>query len=52
MIITVFGATGQVGRFLVSLALAKGHTVRAFGRNVEDLIDHDLDNDALIAIKG
>ena len=52
MIITVFGATGQVGRFIVSLALAKGHSVRAFGRNVEELIDHDLDNDALIAIKG
>jgi len=52
MIITVFGATGQVGRFIVSQALAKGHSVRAFGRNVTDLIDHDLDNDALIAIKG
>lgn len=52
MIITVFGATGQVGRFIVSQALAKGHMVRAFGRNIEGLIDSDLDNDDLIAIKG
>lgn len=52
MTITVFGATGQVGRFIVSQALAKGHTVRAFGRNVADLIDHDVDHEALIAIKG
>jgi len=52
MLITVFGATGQVGKFIVSQALAKGHTVRAFGRNVADLIDRDLDHDALIAIKG
>ncbi len=52
MILTVFGATGQVGRFIISQALANGHTVRAFGRNVEELMDQDLDNDALIAIKG
>lgn len=52
MIITVFGATGQVGRFVVSQALALGYKVRAFGRNVSDLIDHDLNHDALTAIQG
>lgn len=34
MIITVFGATGMVGKHLVKIALHKGHTVKAFGRNV------------------
>ncbi|HNP54218.1 MAG TPA: NAD(P)H-binding protein [Ferruginibacter sp.] len=34
MIITVFGATGQVGKEIVQQALYAGHTVRAFGRNV------------------
>ncbi len=52
MIITVFGASGQVGKQVVAQALAAGHTVRAFGRNVTDLIDADLHNEALIAIKG
>lgn len=52
MIITVFGATGQVGRHIVSQALALGYQVRAFGRNVTDLIDRDLDSSALTAIQG
>lgn len=34
MIITIFGATGTVGKELVKQALFGGHTVRAFGRNV------------------
>lgn len=34
MIITIFGATGMVGKQLVKTALHKGHTVKAFGRNV------------------
>lgn len=34
MIVTVFGATGQVGKEIVQQALYAGHTVRAFGRNV------------------
>ncbi|MBX4298776.1 NmrA family NAD(P)-binding protein, partial [Mycobacterium tuberculosis] len=34
MIITVFGATGQVGRRVVQSGLEKGYRVRAFGRNV------------------
>ena len=52
MIITVFGATGQVGKRIVRYALAKGHTVRAFGRNVTDLIDEDNRSESLEAIKG
>lgn len=52
MILTVFGATGQVGKRIVSYALAKGHTVRAFGRNINELIDADLQNERLEAIKG
>jgi hypothetical protein len=34
MTITIFGATGAVGKQLVQQALHQGHTVRAFGRNV------------------
>jgi putative NADH-flavin reductase len=52
MLITVFGATGQVGSRVVKQALAKGHTVRAFGRNVIKLIDEDERNDSLEAIHG
>ncbi len=52
MIITVFGATGQVGRQIVSQALAFGHQVRAFGRDVSKLIDEDLRNNNFEAIQG
>lgn len=52
MIITVFGATGQVGLQIVKQALAKGYTVKAFGRSVVDMIDEDLRNNNLEAIKG
>ena len=34
MIITIFGATGMVGKQLVNQALHNGHDVRAYGRNV------------------
>ena len=34
MKITVFGSTGTVGQHIINEALAHGHTVRAFGRNV------------------
>ena len=34
MTITIFGATGMVGKQLVQQALFKGYTVKAFGRNV------------------
>lgn len=52
MIITVFGATGQVGKYVVSQALAAGYSVRAFGRSVNTLIDKDISSDNLVAIKG
>lgn len=52
MLITVFGATGKVGRRIVQMALALGHEVRAFGRNVDALIDQDLRQDNFHAIKG
>ncbi|HEY6977142.1 MAG TPA: NAD(P)H-binding protein [Chitinophagaceae bacterium] len=52
MIITVFGATGKVGKYIVQTALASGNKVRAFGRNMEGLIDEDLRNENFTAIKG
>lgn len=52
MIITVFGATGQVGKRVIEQALSKNYTVRAFGRNIENLIDKDLHDEHFSAIKG
>lgn len=52
MIITVFGATGQVGKRIVQEALEKGHTIRAFGRNIDSLLDKESANHHLVAIKG
>ncbi len=52
MTITVFGATGTVGKHIVNQALAKNFSVRAFGRNVTKLIDQDLTNQNLLTIKG
>jgi uncharacterized protein len=52
MIITIFGATGMVGKQLVTHCFAKGYTVRAFGRNVEDWIDADLRREDFEAIRG
>lgn len=52
MIITVFGPTGQVGSRIVRMALAQGYHVRAFGRNIEGLIDKDIADNNLVAIKG
>ena len=52
MHITVFGATGQVGKRIVQQALNKGFFVTAFGRNVESLIDQDNLNENLTAQKG
>jgi uncharacterized protein len=49
MTIIVFGATGQMGRQLIKQALWKGHTVKAFGRNIHEL---DMEEDQLQAIKG
>ncbi len=52
MTITVFGATGQVGKYVVAQSLAMGYSVRAFGRSIESLIDKDNNNEKLTAIKG
>ncbi|MES2774683.1 MAG: NAD(P)H-binding protein [Bacteroidota bacterium] len=52
MTITIFGASGTVGKELILHCQAKGYKVRAFGRNVEDLIDEDLRDDNFKAIKG
>jgi len=52
MHVTVFGATGQVGKRIVQQALNKGYFVTAFGRNVESLIDQDNLNENLTAQKG
>lgn len=52
MHITVFGATGQVGKRIVQQALNNGFQVTAFGRNVESLIDQDNLNENLTAQKG
>lgn len=52
MITTIFGATGQVGKQLIRQCLASNMEVRAFGRNVTDLLDSDLSSDRFTAIKG
>ncbi|HEX8460333.1 MAG TPA: NAD(P)H-binding protein [Segetibacter sp.] len=52
MLLTVFGATGQVGKKIILYAIAKGHTVRAFGRNVSTLVDEDIRDDKFEAIQG
>jgi uncharacterized protein len=52
MKIVVFGATGMVGKQVVMQALNKGFHVRAFGRNVEGLIDEDLRKENFEAIRG
>jgi putative NADH-flavin reductase len=52
MNITLFGATGMVGKRLLTLALARGYYVTAFDRNIEELIDTDSRNDHLSAVKG
>ncbi len=52
MTITLFGATGMVGKYIIQLALYKGFTVKAYGRNVHTLIDAMEANDNLKLIKG
>lgn len=48
MNIIIFGATGMVGKQLVQQALFKGHTVKAFGRNVFTEFETDTKNLELI----
>ena len=50
MTITIFGATGMVGKQLVQQALFKGYTVKAFGRNV--FAELPMEEDNLQLIKG
>lgn len=52
MIITIFDATGMVGKELIRHCQAKKCKVRAFGRNVESMIDEDLRDQNFQAIKG
>lgn len=52
MKLTVFGASGMVGKKLIEQALVKDFYVTAFGRNVEAFIDKDNRSDHLTAIKG
>lgn len=52
MTVTIFGATGMVGRHLITHALAKGWSVKAFGRQIENFLDKDLQNDRFKVIKG
>jgi len=52
MTVTIFGPTGIVGKQLIIHSLAKGWQVKAFGRNVEPLIDKELHTQNFKAIKG
>lgn len=52
MVLTVFGATGMVGKHIVKQALAGEHIVKAFGRNIEALLDADISDSNLQAMKG
>jgi uncharacterized protein len=52
MTVTIFGATGMVGSQLITHAMAKGWIIKAFGRNVESLIDKDLHTENFHAMKG
>jgi uncharacterized protein len=52
MTITIFGATGTVGKYLVKMALWQGHTVRAYGRNVHELLADEERHEQLHLYKG
>lgn len=52
MTITIFGATGMVGKQLITHCLSKGWLVRAFGRNIEKWIDTEKYRERFTAIKG
>jgi uncharacterized protein len=53
MTVTIFGATGMVGKQLIIHALAKGWKVRAFGRQIDEmLVKEDLNKDNFSAVKG
>lgn len=48
MVIAIFGASGRVGRLVVTEALARGHSVRAFVHHTDNLPDHPK----LVTIQG
>lgn len=52
MLVVIFGATGKVGRQLITHSLARGWKVVAFSRNVDEWIDKDLNNKNFKAVKG
>jgi hypothetical protein len=52
MTVTIFGATGLVGKQLITHSLAMGWKVRAFGRNVEAWIEAENYREHFSAIKG
>jgi len=52
MKITVFGATGMVGKYVVKQALAQGNQVKDFGRNGGKMLDEYNRQENLEAIKG
>jgi len=52
MIVTIFGSTGLVGKELIRHCQTKGYNIRAFGRNVESMIDKDLRDEKFEIIKG
>lgn len=49
MILTVFGASGGIGRHAVDYALSEGHQVRAYLRNAKKL---NIESDNLTVIEG
>ena len=52
MKITIFGATGLVGKQVVRRVLAEGYSVLAFGRNIEQFLDLAARNKNLEVVKG
>jgi len=52
MTVTIFGATGTVGKELVRQCQAYGYRIKAFGRNTDKLIDEDLRDENFEAIRG
>lgn len=52
MTVTIFGATGTVGLVLIKQALFLNYKVKAYGRNVHELIELSEQHENLSLIKG
>lgn len=52
MTVTIFGASGMVGKQLIFHSLSRGWEVKAFGRNIDEWIDEEKFRDHFKAIKG